>query len=56
MPIAQPTKSRNFQPTAAVQNLASRKPVAAFSANTTLNAARRASGPPTVAVVKRNRV
>jgi len=49
-------KSQVYQATAAVKNPLSNAPVASNSNNTALNPARKAKGPPTVAVVKPNRV
>lgn len=56
--VAPQTKARGFQATAAIRRptLALPKAVSANSATTGLNAARKATGAPTVAIIKRNHV
>jgi len=49
-------KARIYQATAAVKNPLSRAPQASNSGVTALNAGRKATGPPTAAVIKPNRV
>lgn len=52
---AAPTKSTTYQPTPAVVRNNGTKAHASFSGNTALNSAQRGSGPPTVAVIKKNK-